>query len=293
MTGSSDRSQRSSMSITVIAVSGVVVAASFLRHHQVTGHWVSGTWGKAGWVKSLGDDESDAGVVGIEAETVMWCAYGLEAIPGGGCLKTPEPSSGHPAPWPLIVYLHGIFEPLAASDELSRQSRVAALGVAKGFAVLALRGHVGQCSAPEYATRVCWPSNERNEDAGPAYVSEWTTPLAVAVRRGATGGRYVFGFSNGGYFSGLLAQRGWFDATAFVVSRGGPVTPVKAAGRKHPLLLTLSADDPSHDEMMKLDDALTQEEWPHEVFLGQGGHALPDSDIQAAVAFFAKHEAAR
>jgi predicted esterase len=122
-------------------------------------------------------------------------------------------------------------------------------------------------------------------------VVEWTTPLAVAAERGAHGRRYVFGFSNGGYFSGLLAERAWLNAGAFVVARGGPVSPVKASGAKLPLLLTLSEGDPSHDEMVKLDDELTREEWPHEVFVSEGGHALPDSDIQAAVAFFVKHEA--
>ena len=156
--------------------------------------------------------------------------------------------------------------------------------------MLALRGHVGQCSAPEYATRVCWPSNERNEGAGPSYVDEWRAPLAAADKRGATGHRYVFGFSNGGYFSGLLAQRAWFPARAFVVARGGPVEPVHGPDEKPPMLLTLSEDDPSHDEMVKLDGDLTHDGWVHDQFMSQGGHALPDADIDAAIAFFLKQE---
>jgi predicted esterase len=189
--------------------------------------------------------------------------------------------------------LHGIFDPAAASEELSRQSRVAAKGVSAGFAVLALRGHVGQCSLPEYAARVCWPSNERNQDAGPAFVSEWKAPLKAAHERGARGKRYVFGFSNGGYFAGLLAERDWFTAEAFVVSRGGPVEPVKPSGEKRPILLTLSEEDPSFEEMTKLDEELTKGDWAHERFVARGGHALTDGDIAAAVEFFAKHEAAK
>jgi len=218
------------------------------------------------------------------------CAEGLETLPGGACFAAPKAVEGRAEPWPLVIYLHGIFDPSAATEELSRQSRVAAHGVARGFAMLALHGHVGECSAPEYASRMCWPSNEHNEEGGPAFVAEWKGPLAEAERRGARGKRYVLGFSNGGYFSSILAERALFLADGFVVARGGPVSPIKASGAKVPMLLTFSDDDPSHDEMMKLDEGLTADEWPHEKFQSEGGHALPDADIEAALAFFAKQE---
>jgi len=275
-----------------VALAGLtlgLLAARRMEHHRKTGRWLGGSWGPPGWSKEFGwDDDDEEEAVVEDAGVLAWCAEGLTPIPGNGCLATPNGEG----PWPLIMYLHGIFDPDGASEEQSRQLRVAAQGVAKGFAVLALRGHVGQCTSPEYASRVCWPSNERNGDQGPTYVAEWRTPLAVAGQRGATGHRYVFGFSNGGYFSGLLAERGWFDAGAFVVARGGPVSPVKAAGVKRPFMLTLSDADPSHDEMVKLDGELTEDEWPHEVFVSQGGHALPDADIEAAVAFFSRQEQA-
>jgi dienelactone hydrolase len=258
------------------------------RHYQRTGHWIELSSSMNGWFENPVADGGDVpGDDPAAPETFEWCAEGLLALPGGGCFRAPEGGRG---PWPLIIYLHGIFDPAAATDELSRQSRVAALGVAKGFAVLALRGHAGECSAAEYASRICWPSNEKNEDGGPSFVSEWKAPLLDATKRGASGKRYVFGFSNGGYFAGLLAERAWFEANGFVVARGGPVSPVKASGEKVPLLLTLSEDDPSHDEMVKLDLALTENEWPHERFMSQGGHALPDVDIEAAVTFFVKQE---
>ena len=263
-------------------------ALARLHHRRRTGAWFGGEWTTTGWFETE-DTAPRAFQEGEppDAATVAWCADGLAAVPGGGCYAAPRGDG----PWPLILYLHGIFEPLAASDELDRQSRVASRAVRRGFAVLALRGHVGQCSAPEYATRVCWPSNERNEGAGPSYVDEWRAPLAAAKRLGATGNRYVLGFSNGGYFSGLLAQRGWFSARAFVVARGGPVEPVHGPEPKPPILLTFSEGDPSHDEMMKLADDLTRDAWAHDQFASQGGHALPDMDIDAALDFFRKHEA--
>jgi dienelactone hydrolase len=256
----------------------VVVGLALRRHHR--GPWLSG------WFGAPGPDETVAEEDLPDAATVAWCAPTLKPIPGGACFRAPEGDG----PWPLILYLHGIFDPAAASEELDRQTRVATIGNAKGFAVLALRGHVGECQNPELASRVCWPSNEKNLDGGPSFVGEWKTPLGLAAREGARGKRYVLGFSNGGYFSGLLAERAWFDAAAFVVARGGPVAPVTAEGPKVPILLTMSEDDPSHDEMVKLDEALTKDDWPHEKFEAHGGHALPDGDIEAALRFFLKQE---
>src|SRR5580704_2946935 len=125
----------------------VVLAAvlAFRRLHRTDKGWLAA---------------ADAGA--SEPEVVEWCAPGLDAIPGGGCFAAPADALGTKRVLPLIIYLHGIFDPAAASEELDRQARVAARGIAHGFAVLALRGHVGQCSAPEYASRVCWPSNEHN-----------------------------------------------------------------------------------------------------------------------------------
>ncbi len=271
--------------LAVVVVSTTMVARR--HHHARTGEWFGGPL-SGGWFEEAPDGgaavEADAAP---DAATLAWCADGLEAIAGGGCFA-PGPRTGSP----LVLYLHGIFDPAAASEELGRQTRVAARARAAGFSVLALRGHVGECSAPEYAARVCWPSNERNEDAGPAFVAEWSVPLAVAARRGASGRRYVLGFSNGGYFAGLLAERGWFSAEGFVVARGGPVAPVKASKRKTPILLTLSDGDPSHEEMVKLDEALAIEGWPHDRFVSHGGHELPDGDIEAAVDFFTELERA-
>ncbi len=283
---------RAAAVIVLVGASALTGAIARRRHHARTGEWFGGSWLREGWFEDEIPDDEPGGAPDLpDAETIDWCSDGLTPLPGGGCFASPPDLTT--SPWPLIVYLHGIFDPAAPTEERSRQARVAELGRAKGFAVLALRGHVGQCSAPEYATRVCWPSNERNQDAGPEFVAEWRAPLRLAALRGARGPRYVLGFSNGGYFAGLLAERGWFDAGAFVVARGGPVEPVNATGAKYPMLLTLSEADPSHDEMIKLDEALTRDDWPHEIFLAQGGHALPDRDIEAAIDFFERQDRSR
>jgi hypothetical protein len=49
----------------------------------------------------------------------------------------------------------------------------------------------------------------------------------------------------------------------------------------------MSADDDiSQEGMVQLDDELTHDDWPHEHYVRSGGHALPDSDIDATLTFF-------
>ncbi len=225
------------------------------------------------------DEEDDAG-----ADT--WCGEGLSPINGNGCFASPAEATKDT---PLIVYLHGIYDQRADADELGRQRRVAKLGTQRGFAVLALRGLEGGCSAdPEFATKWCWPSNERTASRAPETVSAWKPALRAAVRGGAGGRRYVLGFSNGGFFAGLLAVRALFDADAFVVANAGPVEPVRALGLKAPLLLMSADDDASQEGMMRLDDELTREGWLHENYSRPGTHELTDDEIDAALTFFVR-----
>jgi dienelactone hydrolase len=119
-------------------------------------------------------------------------------------------------------------------------------------------------------------------------VGEWKPALRAAARAGAGGRRYVLGFSNGGFFAGLLAVRALFDADAFVVGNAGPVEPVHALGTKPPLLLMSADDDASQDGMMRLDDELTREGWLHENYARAGTHELTDDEIDAALTFFVR-----
>jgi dienelactone hydrolase len=233
--------------------------------------------------------EAQAAVGAIEEEEtglIAWCADGLVPIGGGGCFAAP-PGEKHDVP--LILYLHGIYDRHADYDEHDRQRRVAKLSTARGFAVLALRGLEGGCSLdPELASKYCWPSNERTAARGPETVSEWQAPLRAAARRGAGGPRYVLGFSNGGFFAGLLAVRAWFDADGFAIGNAGPVEPIHALGVKAPLLLMSASEDASQEGMARLDDELTREAWPHEKYSRAGTHELTDPEIEAALSFFVR-----
>jgi predicted esterase len=218
-----------------------------------------------------------------DGAVVSWCAAGLEAIAGGGCFAHARPSSKPPA---LLVYLHGRYSPETEADEMERQSRVARLASARGYAVLALRGMQGQCTDPQLATWWCWPSNERNASDGPAFVGRWSFALAEAERRARPARRVLLGFSNGGYFASLIASRALAPFDAVTVAHAGPVAPMTPVGPKPPVLLVDADDDPSSPEILSLDAALTREAWPHAMVIREGGHALPEWDIDMALTFF-------
>lgn len=220
---------------------------------------------------------------------VAWCADGLEPIAGGGCLAMPHDARRR-GPVPLVVYLHGRYSPETAPQEMARQARVASLGTKRGFAVLALRGRQGQCSDPSLASFWCWPSNERSASDAPRYVDEWATPLRVAERRAGRGRRLLLGFSSGAYFATIVATRGLHPFDAVAIAHGGPVEPTAASAAMPPLVLLTADDDPSNEEMLRLDDELRRVRWPHHVFAREGGHELPDADVEAALTFFARTE---
>jgi len=215
-----------------------------------------------------------------DARIVAWCAAGLEPIEGEGCFAAPPK---HDGPVTLVVYLHGRY--VDAADELDRQARVARGANKRGLAVLAVRGARGECNAPGLADYWCWPSNERNADDGPAFVAGFDAALAAARARLGPGSNVLFGFSNGGYFAALIAARALAPFDAVAIAHGGPVEPVVARPKQAPMLL-ITADDAADPEMRKLDAELGGVSWPHALIARDGGHALPDWDIDAAMTFF-------
>jgi predicted esterase len=210
-----------------------------------------------------------------------WCAPGFEPIDGDGCLAAPPGR----APRPLIVYLHGRYAQDAASEEMDRQRRLAQRATARGFVVLSLRGRIGACKGAILSTWFCWPTSGTDE-AIAAFVLGWNQALDAAKARTLSPVRYVLGFSNGGYFAGLLASRGQFEASAFLVAHGGPVLPLGTPAEKRPILLLSADDDVAQDDMIRFDEELVRQGWPHDSYARSGGHSLTDDDIDVAVTFF-------
>jgi dienelactone hydrolase len=189
---------------------------------------------------------------------------------------------------PLLIYLHGRYEKDQSAEETDRQRRVATRSTSKGYAVLALRGRLGGCGAAELSTWYCWPSNERTVGTAGEVVDTWQGVLGETENRVHPEHRFVLGFSNGGYFAGLIASRGLVQADAYVVAHGGPVEPVEAAMGTPPLLLLSADDDIAQDDMLRLDAVLTKSHWAHDSYARGGAHGLTDQDIDTALAFFAR-----
>jgi predicted esterase len=216
--------------------------------------------------------------------TADWCAPGFEPVPGGGCFASFADHAGQP----LIVYLHGRYARDVAADEIDRQRRLGARATARGYAVLALRGRLGECVALELADWFCWPSNDKNLDHAPEFVGSWTQALAAAHERTGSQTRFLLGFSNGGYFAGLIASRRLLPIQAVAVAHGGPVVQAQAVGGDSPFLLLSADDDVAQDDMIRLEEQLARAQWPHDSYARFGGHALTDEDIDAALTFFAR-----
>jgi dienelactone hydrolase len=214
-----------------------------------------------------------------------WCAPEYEPV-ADGCLAGGDASRADPRP--VVVYLHGRYARTAAGEEISRQRRLAQRATKRGFAVLALRGRLGGCSDPALADWYCWPSNERNAASASEVVGSWTAVLAATSERARPAKRFLLGFSNGGYFAGLIASRGLLDVAAVAVAHGGPVEPVHAVKGTPPLLLLSADDDVAQDDMIRYGQELVREGWSHDSYARSGGHALSDEDIDAVLSFFAR-----
>jgi len=218
------------------------------------------------------------------AEHARWCAAGLEAVAGNGCFAAPR-AEARP-PFPLLVYLHGRYADEGAEQERERQARVARMATARGYAVLALQGRKGECTDPQLTEWWCWPSNERNAADGAAFVAAWAPAIAEARGRGATGRRVLLGFSNGGYFASLIASRALAPFDAVAIAHAGPVSPMTPEGPRPPVLLLTADQDPSDAEIARLAADLTRERWPFVQVDREGGHDLPEWDVQMALTFF-------
>ena len=218
----------------------------------------------------------------------MPCAASYVAIADDACLEAPIADPAENKSVPLLLYLHGLYQPEQMGEELARQERVAKHARERGVAVLALRGEMGICDVRgDRLDWVCWPSNEHVAYRAEEIVASWKSPMAIARARVGAGPTYVLGFSNGAYFAGLLAVRDLFPADAFVIAQGGDVEPVHALGKRRPILL-LSTDNAAPTVLAEMDrfaSALAADGWSFVEEERPGGHELTDEDVDASLDF--------
>jgi predicted esterase len=156
---------------------------------------------------------------------------------------------------------------------------------ARGVSVLVVQGERGFCDwDPDMLDAVCWPAAPHQVDALRGMSEGWRDAIAAA---GAAGPTVLLGYSNGAFAAARVAvEPTWIpEIETYVIAMGGlqgemdPMTRPRAA-----LLLRAAEDDPHHRRTMEeLSDRLSRAGIGHDFVLREGGHALADSDITAAI----------
>jgi predicted esterase len=153
------------------------------------------------------------------------------------------------------------------------------------------RGRPGLCTwDPSVGTSFCWPTRRETVDAAaPALIAEWMNAEALLGRiLGQTfGGRYVMGFSNGGYFASYVALEGLVDLDgAGLVGAGRMVIEEHLFSQERPPIYIAVGDQELASTVASaenLADVLTQHGWEHELVVHPGrGHEIRADDFTRA-----------
>ncbi len=213
------------------------------------------------------------------------CAPELSPIESGACWGAPTMHQDAP----VIVYFHGRYDKALLKEELERQGRLAKRALAKGYAVLALPGEQGACHQPDMANWICYPLHDNTAGEVERFMASWRGAFDRAARE-SRGPRYVLGFSNGGYFAGLLATRyGMRDVRAYAIAGAGSVASMpitQPVANAPPVLLLTGDDDPSAPDTAVMMGDLSRMKWPYDAYARAGTHMLAEGDIDAALTFF-------
>jgi pimeloyl-ACP methyl ester carboxylesterase len=195
---------------------------------------------------------------------------------------------------PILYVLHGAMAP----DSLPVALQAIAAETAEALGVVAVfpRGRPGLCTwDPSVETYSCWPTRRETVDAAaPALLDEWMRAEALMERiLGARfGGRYVMGFSNGGYFASYVALEGLVAVDgAGLVGAGRMVIEEPLFSEERPPIyiavgeLELASTIASAENLA---DVLTQHGWEHELVVHPGrGHEIHGDDFSRAWATWA------
>jgi predicted esterase len=236
---------------------------------------------------------SDAGA----APPLRWCADEFETLAGDVCYF--EPPSAEPVTR-LAIFLHGLVK-VGSDWQYDQQRSAARVARQNGFAVLMPRGRVG-AGSQKFADQWNWPTSMAGRERYEREVlDEWRSARAsVEQRRGAPFERlYVFGFSAGAYYAASLALGNRFPADGFGVFAGGGAA--KDAARhlskvrpRAPIYVGWGMKDSARHDPERLAKALKAAGWPHKASGRRGvGHAMTDSQVRDAIAFFERKRGTR
>lgn len=224
--------------------------------------------------------------------TAAWCGEGWRAIDDETCLAVPEHFT---APASLIVFAHGMIAPDALPTD--EQATLLAAARAHGFAVLFPRGKAGLCTwEPGVTEHLCWPTKQDAVDAaGPGILAGWDKAQARAEAMAGVrfDRRYLFGFSNGGYFVAFLAVEGRYrvDGAGLVGAGRSAVDESLSGAARPPFYLGVGEQEAevTRQDAATLAQVLDRAGWKTEHVIHPGrGHELQADDLASAWALWGR-----
>ncbi|WP_437283023.1 hypothetical protein WME90_21345 [Sorangium sp. So ce375] len=228
----------------------------------------------------------EGGALSWEPVETDWCSAGWIGLDDHTCFHVPESA---PRGAPILYVLHGAMAPdsLPVAFQATAAEAADALGVVAVFP----RGRPGLCTwDPSVETYSCWPTRRETVDAAaPAVLDEWMRAEALMERilGEPFGGRYVMGFSNGGYFASYVALEGLVAVDgAGLVGAGRMVIEEHLFSEERPPIyiavgdLELASTIASAENLA---DVLTQHGWEHALAVHPGrGHEVHADDFSRA-----------
>lgn len=190
---------------------------------------------------------------------------------------------------PLVVYFHGMLPGPTDFRHVRELSLLAAEAKRQGATLVALRGQQGLCGwSKEVSTHWCWP----NDLSQRALVKPVLDRLGRVLAQLETRSPAVFvGFSNGGYFTAMVASESDAEARGYVVLHAGNVTgEVFSPERSRPVLvLGASRDAIQLPGAKRLYAMLLEAKWPAQLEVRDGVHEVTAADARAVFEFAAKN----
>ncbi|WP_437330808.1 alpha/beta hydrolase [Sorangium sp. So ce381] len=226
------------------------------------------------------------GALSWEPVETDWCSAGWIGLDDHTCFHVPETALRGA---PILYVLHGAMAPDSLPVDL--QATAAEAAEALGAVAVFPRGRPGLCTwDPSVETYSCWPTRRETVDAAaPALLEEWMRAEALMERilGGTFGGRYVMGFSNGGYFASYVALEGLVavDGAALVGAGRMVIEEHLFSEERPPIYIAVGALELASTiaSAENLADVLTQHGWEHELVVHpERGHEIHADDFSRA-----------
>ncbi len=221
-----------------------------------------------------------------------WCAPESETLAEGMCYFAPEPGQTDAgAPSTLVIFLHSLVA-VESDWQWEQQRLMIRTARASNFALLMPRGLAG--IGPGRAPNVlAWPGSPAMQEAHEAdLLATWDRARGeVERRRKARFERvFVFGFSNGAYYTTSLAVREAYSADGYGIFAGGSGSAynrllANRAEKRAPIFVGYGTKDPAREHMNSLVRMLGDLHWRYAVKRAPIGHWVSDAQLQSAIRF--------